>query len=60
MLGKHRGMKPADKSSALLATKWLTDQPWTHADERNLRERRENQQVEVAKYTWTKMVRWRA
>ena len=42
MLGKHRGMEPADKSSALLATKWLTDQSWTHADERNLRERREN------------------
>jgi hypothetical protein len=41
-------MEPADKSSALLATKRLTDQPWTHADERNLRERRENQQVEVA------------
>src|SRR6516162_9189569 len=48
MLGKHRGMEPADKSSALLATKWSTDQPWTHADERNLRERRENEQVEVA------------
>jgi len=48
MLGKHRGVEPADKSSALLATKWSTDQPWTHADERNLRERRENEQVEVA------------
>ena len=48
MLGKHRGMEPADKSSALLATKWSTDQSWTHADERNLRERRENRQVEVA------------
>ena len=42
MLGKHRGMEPADKSSALRATTWFTDQPWTHADERNLRERREN------------------
>ena len=42
MLGKHRGMEPADKSSALQATTWFTDQPWTHADERNLRERREN------------------